>query len=94
MTVEPAIDKFILDNAESVRIKTEEFGIPSDLKGFTVEAKKVTSNKDARFRGLFVAIKDAPEIMTFKKVIKYLLANTYNSNKDDLSEILRDKSCY
>lgn len=92
ITVEPAIDKFILDNAASVGIKTEEFGIPSDLKGFTLEAKKVTSNKDTRFRELFVAIKDAPEIMALKKVIKHLVVNTYNSNHDDLSKILCDKN--
>lgn len=92
VTVEPAIDGFILDNAEAVGVKPEEFGLPSDLKGFTIEAKKVTSNKDARFRSLFVAIKDAPEIMSLKKVLKYLSGKTYNSNDDELSKILCDNN--
>ncbi len=93
ITVEPAIDKFILDNAQAVGIRTEDYGIPSDLKGFTTEVKKVTSNKDARFRGLFVAIKDEQEIKTFKKVIKYLLDKAYYSNDDDLSKIMRAATC-
>ncbi len=86
--MKPAIDKFILDNAKALGVKTEDFGIPSDLKGFTMEAKTVSSNKDVRFRELFVAIKGSQEIMALKKVLKYLLDNAYSSNDDDLGKIL------
>ncbi len=88
ITVKPAIDRFILDNAEAVGVKTEDFGIPSDLKGFTMEAKKVSSNKDERFRGLFVAIKGAPEVVALKRVLKYLMDKTYSSDADVLRKIL------
>lgn len=88
ITVKPAIDKFILDNAKALGVKTEDFGIPSDLKGFTMEAKTVSSNKDVRFRELFVAIKGSQEIMALKKVLKYLLNKAYSSNDDDLGKIL------
>ena len=62
------------------------FGIPSELKGFTDLAKRVTSNKDTRFTNLFAAIKNAPEMRMFKDVLKYLLENNYNT--DDL-ELVR-----
>lgn len=86
ITVAPAIDKFILDNAREEGVDTKSFGIPSELKGFTDLAKRVTSNKDTRFTNLFAAIKNAPEMRMFKDVLKYLLENNYNT--DDL-ELVR-----
>lgn len=79
-------DKFILDNAREEGVDTNSFGIPSELKGFTDLAKRVTSNKDTRFTNLFAAIKNAPEMRMFKDVLKYLLENNYNT--DDL-ELVR-----
>lgn len=87
ITVAPAIDKFILDNASELGIDTKEYGIPSDLKGFTMMAKRVTSNKDEHFKKLFIAMKSAPEFVVLKRTIKYLLEATYQADDQKLREL-------
>ena len=77
ITIAPAIDGFVLDCAIEQGVDTKQFGIPSDLKGFTQMSKSVTSNTDARFKALFVAIKDNAEIKALKMSLKYMCEEQY-----------------
>lgn len=92
ITVAPAIDGFILDNAREEGVDTRTYGIPSDLKGFTNLAKKVTSNNDIRFTNLFVAIKNAPEMRLFKNVLKYLLDKNFKADKMELVQMVNESA--
>ena len=89
ITVAPAIDRFILDCAASCGVCPEDYGLPSDLKEFTIEAKRVTSNKDVRFMNLFAAIRKSPEFVILKNVLKYLLDKNYSSDVNELKEFAR-----
>lgn len=80
ITIAPAIDRFIVDCATETKVKTEDYGIPSDLKGFTQRAKSVQARNDKAFKGLFSAISGAQEINAMKATLKYLLANTYKAD--------------
>lgn len=91
ITVAPAIDKFILDNAYALGIDTQDYDIPSDLKGFTTMAKRVTSNKDEHFKNLFVAMKTAPEFVALKRTIKYLLQATYQADEEKIKVLFSTK---
>lgn len=87
ITIAPAIDQFVLDCANEQGVNTMDFGIPSDLKGFTKLSKSVTSNTDKRFKSLFAAIKENHEIEALKNAMLYLNDNQFQSNNKSLIEI-------
>lgn len=85
--VAPAIDGFVLDCAKEQGVSPDDFGIPSELKGFTKLSKSVTANSDRRFRSLFIAIRDNREIRSLKSTLEYLCKNGYSSDCQLLKEI-------
>ena len=68
-------------------VNVENFGLPGDLKKFTDESKRVSSNSDPRFKSLFAAIKDNDEIRSLKMALKYLCENNYSSNCAQLEKL-------
>lgn len=87
ITIAPAVDKFVLDCAREQMVDVTAFGLPSELKKFTKESKKVSSNSDPRFKSLFAAIKNNSEIHTLKMALKYLCENQYSSDSAYLREL-------
>ena len=87
ITIAPAVDKFVLDSAEEQKVDVGAFGLPSELKEFTDESKRVSSNSDPRFKSLFAVIKDNCEIRSLKKTLKYLCDNKYSSDSEQLRKI-------
>lgn len=87
ITIAPAVDKFVLDCAKRQMVNVENFGLPGDLKKFTDESKRVSSNSDPRFKSLFAAIKDNNEIRSLKMALKYLCENNYSSNCAQLEKL-------
>ncbi len=86
------MDRFaigIFDCALKQNVNTEDYGIPSDLNGFTQISKSVTSNSDWRFKSLFAAIQDNSEILALKKSLKYLSESRYVSDNECLKKIFR-----
>lgn len=88
ITIAPAVDKFVLDCAEEQMVDVKAFGLPSELRRFTDETKRVSSNSDPRFKSLFAAIKNNSEIHSLKMVLKYLCDNKYTSDSDHLRRLL------
>lgn len=87
ITIAPAVDKFVLDCAEEQMVDVNDFGLPSELKKFTDESKRVSSNLDSRFKSLFAAIKNNREIHSLKMALKYLCENQYSSDCACLREL-------
>lgn len=87
ITIAPAVDKFVLDCAQEQMVDVKDFGLPSELKGFTDETKKVSSNSDLRFKSLFAAIKDNSEIQSLKMALKHLCENQYSSDSEYLKRL-------
>ena len=84
ITIAPAVDKFVLDCAEEQNVNVEDFGFSRELKRFTDETKKVSSNSDPRFKALFAAIKDNDEIHSLKMSLHYLCEHKYSSDREQL----------
>ena len=83
--ISPAMDKFILDCAKDSNINISTFNLPKKLKDFMDESKRVTSNKDDRFKQLFKAlIRNNNEFKRFKILLNYLRENRYNSLRSEL----------
>ena len=72
ITIAPAVATFVLDCAEEQMVDVKAFGLPDELKRFTDETKRVSSNSDPRFKSLFAAIKNNNERHTLKMALKYL----------------------
>lgn len=89
ITIAPAIDKFVLDCAEEQNVDVSEFSLPSKLKEFTVESKKVSSNSDCRFKLLFKAIEYNNEISSLKRALMYLCKNQYATDISQLKDLFR-----
>lgn len=87
ITIAPAVDKFVLDCAKEQMVDVKDFGLPNELKRFTDESKRVSSNSDPRFKSLFAAIKNNNEIHSLKMALKYLCENRYSSKNADLSRL-------
>ena len=54
-------------------------------------APAVASSSDTRFRALFAAIKDNPEIRALKAALEYLCDNKYTSDSKRLQEIFEGR---
>lgn len=87
--VYPAADGFILSCAESEELNMEEFELSSDLKEFITQTKNVMSNKDARFRRLFMAMRDQKEMKLLGTLITYLISHSYASDDNELRSIFQ-----
>lgn len=102
-TIKPAMDKFILDAAESRNVDLKDFGFSSTLAGFKKETKRVQAAEDSNLRNLFSQIEEYPEIQRFKNTLKYLIKMQYSAdvkiatkffngelNREDLIVYLQD----
>lgn len=89
ITIAPAVDLFVLDCAKTQGIDLKSYDIPSDLKGFTKVSKSITSNTDSRFKRLFAAIKDNPEIVALKQTLVYLSTMQYGTKENQLLTLFK-----
>ncbi len=85
--VSPATDGFILSCAEVAGIDLTRYGLSPILKEFTAQTKKVTSNKDPRFKRLLKSIEDVGEIKILESLISYLAKAKYDASDDEISAI-------
>ena len=89
ITVNPAMDSFVLECAKNLGVSPEAFGLPSSPEEFyklTKDSEKTL--KDIRFKRLFNSIQPHPSIITFKCVMQYLLKNEYNSSDKEIQDII------
>lgn len=89
--ISPAIDRFILDTAVSMKVNLTDFNLPADLQSFTRQTKNILSNKDKRFRSLFAVLESAAEISILKNLLLYLNTKQYSSISDEILQILGSK---
>lgn len=82
ITVHPAIDRFLLDCAADLKVKSADFGLPSKLKDFTEVTKQVSSSTDPRFKNLFRAIDSHPEIVKLRAILRYLIESNFKASVD------------
>lgn len=91
ITIEPAIDKFILDVVKEQCVNIEQFGLPSEFKAFIKISKSVTSNTDSRFKRLFAELNENAEINALRNALRYLLDTRYNADLTQLQKILMSR---
>ncbi len=87
--VYPAIERFILDNANACNLSLSDFSLPTAFNEFKKLTKSVNSKNDDRFRRLFKAMDrhGTVEIKRLAAWIKYLKEHQYNTKIDDLRDL-------
>lgn len=80
--ISPAIEKFILTNAEQANIKLEDYDLPSDLDALKKLSKQIRSKDDQRFKQLFKAIQKAGsrDFHLIASWVNYLKENPYKAD--------------
>jgi hypothetical protein len=84
--ISPAMERFILDNAEAAGVNLEDFGLPSNLNDLKDTTKKTRSKNDHKFKELFKAIRNqgAREFELLASWISYLKEHTYKAEVEVL----------
>jgi hypothetical protein len=75
----PAMEQFILQNADAVGLALTDYGLPAQLDQLKKETKSTISKNDPRFKKLFKDLlkNEAQGVTTLKAWISYLKEHTY-----------------
>ncbi len=86
--IAPAVEKFILAAVAEKGIKLSDYALPTDFEELKKRTKSVESKQDVVFRELFKNISDSSNMMTLRKVLQYLVKNTYYVDIESLKVLL------
>lgn len=75
----PEIEEWLFNNAQSVKLSPENFGLPKGLKGFKKESKSENINKNIGFYRFVKELvrSNANGVITLKKWIDYFYKGKY-----------------
>ncbi len=87
--ISPAIERFIMKNADAVGISLHAFDLPTNFELLKKESKTVNSKKDQRFKKLFKSLSHhgAPEIIKLSSWVSYLKEKNYEADIDMLKQL-------
>lgn len=85
--VNPAMDGFVLEVSRAQGVDMAEYGLPTELKGFTKLTKSDTAKDDKNLKRLFKSIKDQKEIALMRNILTYLYKNKYTYDIDYLKSL-------
>lgn len=88
--ISPASEGFILSCAEEADATTTDFDLPQELDKFKAITKNVMSNKDSRFKNLFLTLEHHGEMKLLKSLLYYLHDNTYRANAKVIKDLFKD----
>ena len=83
--ITPAMDGFILDVAERQKIDMSDYGLPDNLKDFTVVTKDAKAKDSKNLRKLFKDMVNDEEMTILKNVLEYICKNKYKCDERKLS---------
>lgn len=89
IVINPAIEKLIIDSAEAASISLEDYDLAPDLEGLKQQTKRVMSNRDDRFKRLFMVLKEGGDMMRLRDLLGYLREHRYECGEEIVKEILR-----
>ena len=80
--VVPAVEKWLIQNAEEVGIDLNDYGLSADLTTLCKMAKKVDSKNDVKFKRLFKDLKkkEASGVVKLADWIRYLKETNFNAD--------------
>ncbi|MFT3950211.1 MAG: hypothetical protein QM763_24815 [Agriterribacter sp.] len=87
--ISPAMEQFILANAEKAGINLADYDLPSNLEALKDITKKTRSKYDHKFKALFKAIRrqGSRELELLAAWVSYLKENNYNADLEVLKNL-------
>lgn len=87
--INPAMERFIIDNAASVNISLSDFDLPEELDQLKKVSKSVNTKSDERFKHLFSAMHQAgaDDMVRLARWVGYLKENMYTADREVLKVI-------
>ncbi|PWV49510.1 hypothetical protein [Chitinophaga sp. S165] len=87
--INPAMERFIVDNAASVNISLSDFDLPVELDQLKRVSKTVNTKNDERFKRLFNAMQQAgaSDIVRLAGWVSYLKERMYKADMEELKKI-------
>ena len=84
IVIVPAMEKWILNNAEEVGVDLNDFDLSNDLNQLRKMSKKMTTKQDIRFKKLFkeLMLKEASGIIILQNWISYLIEKNFAAEVD------------
>ena len=89
ITVDPAMDRFIMDCTNENGFSLNDFNLPTTLNKFTKITKDEKVLTDRRVKQLLSAIQGHNEIVKLKNVLCYLLQTRYDASVDDIIALVQ-----
>lgn len=84
-----AMESFLISNVDAIGMKMEDFDLPSDLDALiNITKDKISSQNDPRLLKLCKVLKQSPEVCKLKMVLEYLVSKTYNSDVEEIKNIV------
>ena len=89
ITIEPAIEKFILRCAKLSNVRLEDYNLPNSFVEFKNVTKRKESNKDPNLRRLFKALLDAQntDLLAIQRTLNYFVVAQKNVKTGDLIQL-------
>ena len=81
---------FIIQSVEEINIRLTDYELPKERRKFIRTTKQITSKKDKKLKQLITDLKDTAGIKLLTDLLKYLLANRYDSDIDILQSMLNE----
>ena len=87
--VSPAMERFILENAQAADIDLHDYDLPTDMDLLKKASKTVNSKNEPRFKRLFKDMREqnAPGITKLAGWVQYLRNHGYNASIDELRNL-------
>ena len=79
-TVKPAMDKFIMDAANTEGVSMKSAGYSNSFEAFTKETKRIQAATDKKLRRLFDRIAGYPEMLRLRNTLRYLMHKQYEAD--------------
>jgi hypothetical protein len=86
----PAVEAFIIQSVVEKNMRLIDYELPEELRKFIRITKQITSKKNKKLKQLITDLKDSAGISLLTDLLKYLLANRYNSDIDILQSMLNE----
>lgn len=81
-----AMETFLKANVDALRMKMEDFDLPSNLAELIEQTKSRTTQKDPRILKLCKSLRQSPEVAKLQDVLAYLASYRYNVDIEELKK--------
>ena len=89
VTIDPAVEVFILSVATRGGVLMQDYDMPADLNGLKKITKHIVTNKNPNLVRLFRDLSTVGEFALLRSVLNYLLDKGYSSDSSEVAKMFK-----